>query len=553
MLRFGDNVHILRVSAVCTLLITAAAASGAPPDGPPGRRPVTPASRGESVAVPDKDPKESQDTTIAKCLADIRSDNPEIRKRAVLILGKYRDPKAQAAVGRALKDPVAKVRRAAVVSLTEQRVIPPGSAHSLLQLLGDSDVHIRRLVSSALPRLMSRLGRLPHIQNRQLPPSLITVVRNAFQDADATVRENMLSYYVLFRDQLTAEILRPLMADDDRDVRMLALRAGARVLPAPSFLRAAGNLTDDPDQLIRLHLARSLRSLESAAAVPLLQQLSTDENRAVAAEATLGLLRKSEVDDLERVSALLASSELDVTLGRQLIQSLPLAGPAAEPVLKSLFQHKRPDYRAAALQAYARSFGEEAETEDMLRLLQDSSGTVRRAAGRVLLLHTDLEPATIDQLRESRYPDVRTLVVGAARKLPPKQSERILAELLFDESEQVRRAAIADFASRQLPDWETVLIQSLRDDSQQIRQTALRGLLRSRSPAAIDALQRHLHKVRDARLKRLIQVNLRDAVRKQAARRGTGEKAGTQRHRTSQKKPARGAQTDAPRTDDNAP
>ena len=78
---------------------------------------------------------ESEAETISKCLEDLNSKSVDIRKRAILILGKYSNSLARNAIIRSLKDPDADIRRSALVSLTERSPLPPNSRDSILRLL----------------------------------------------------------------------------------------------------------------------------------------------------------------------------------------------------------------------------------------------------------------------------------------------------------------------------------------------------------------------------------------------------------------------------------
>ena len=112
---------------------------------------------GEEVKL--SQPQESESETIEKCLQDLKSDSIPVRKRAVLILGKYSNPIASKAIIRSLEDYDATIRRSALVSITE-KPITPDAVEPVLKMIGDGDVHIRRIASSFIPEIM-RGYRIP--------------------------------------------------------------------------------------------------------------------------------------------------------------------------------------------------------------------------------------------------------------------------------------------------------------------------------------------------------------------------------------------------------
>ncbi|MBO7620227.1 MAG: HEAT repeat domain-containing protein, partial [Victivallales bacterium] len=96
-------------------------------------------------AQPAETARETEEQTIAKCLRDLKSDDVDARRRAAMVIGKYRTLATEMAVIQCLRDPDRQVRQSALVSLTEERFLPAAARMDVFRLLLDSDVHIRRL------------------------------------------------------------------------------------------------------------------------------------------------------------------------------------------------------------------------------------------------------------------------------------------------------------------------------------------------------------------------------------------------------------------------
>ena len=112
-------------------------------------------------AKPVEIPRETEAQTIAKCLRDLKSDDVEARRRAAMVIGKYRTPAAEAAIIQCLRDPDRQVRQSALVSLTEERFLPATARMDVFRLLLDPDVHIRRLASAIIPEASGVMIRGP--------------------------------------------------------------------------------------------------------------------------------------------------------------------------------------------------------------------------------------------------------------------------------------------------------------------------------------------------------------------------------------------------------
>ena len=461
---------------------------------------------------------EALEQTIAKCLADLKSDSAETRRGAVLILGKYRHPAAEAAVATALADPEAAVRRAAVVSLTEEDGPPPEAAQAMLRLLGDPDVHVRRMVSSHLPELIMSLPRqlrrgpaVPEepLGETSLPPEVAKVVRAAFEDTDGVVRKNMLAAHPFVWRYLSPDLVRKLLHEERPENRILALQAARRALKPAEFAPAVLFLADDPEAQVRQEFARAVAHLPTPDVRAALVKLTADAEPAVAGEAWLGLVYGGGASDIDRLAAFLAQEGTDRQTAARLIVALPALGEKATPLLVKFLGDTRVEYRVAAL--HALSMGPRSKAvpvEAMTPLLEDPSAEVRQLAANFLRANGLLDDAGLLKLAASPHPDMREFVARAARTLPNEQAQPVLAELLLDESGSVRRQAVAEFARRQAPGWQDILGQALQDDDPQVFQAAVMLIMQRRPPKGAEWLEQAAARCTDADFLPVIQAGI---------------------------------------------
>jgi len=501
------HVGITRHRRTATRLLAALAAVGLAAQTPAWGQ-VSP------TAQPPPPGHETETETITKCLHDFRSPDADMRRRAVLILGKYPGSAvAQQVLGQALHDTEAGVRRAATVAIVEHRMRAPELAAAMLGLLQDPDVHVRRIVSSALPQIVAAYRsplRRSGLQGSVATPAAMfplaarQAIRQAFADDDQTVRKNMLTYHSYFLAELEPGALAKLLQDASRDIRILELQAAVRVLPPAEFVEQAQLRVRDPDRLIRLHLARCLVTVEDPAAGDLLDLLRQDQDPEIAAEAASGLLMQQRLDDLDELRRLLGAPGLDERLGARLITLAGIRLTDALTLLNELAHDSRPAYRAAALNGLARRYADAVSVADLLEHLGDPAPDVRQAAANIIYRHPGLAPDRLLPLVLSPHQDVREVIVRASRRMTTETAAPLLAELLFDAADPVRQQVIAEMARRRVPGWLDVLTRALDDGSPEIRQTAVYVLATCPEPEAQKALDELARRTDDDQLRALI-------------------------------------------------
>lgn len=471
-----------------------------------------------AVAAQPAVPAEGHETeaeTMARCLAELASPDVQARRRAILVIGKYENPAAEAALLLSLRDEDAMVRRSALVSFSERRGMPQHAGPDILALLADPDVHIRRIASSMLPEVLlgTRLarppqgvvvaGRPPVVAVPQANPVLEQLNR-ALDDPDPIVVKNVLAAAAAAPGELDPDKVRNCLANPDREVRVMALQS-IRELPVRKEQELADRLaplTGDRDDIVRRELAATLARC-GAAGLPGLRLLAEDPVPAVRLEAGRQLALMQDESAPAVLARLLTDPAVDPDARAQLVNQLVILELPLGDLLRQLAAEGPAVLRAAAVRALGnpRLPGQPPPPAFFLALLDDPQPDIRQAAARALLARsTVLAPADIQRLLRSKFPDVRQAALGRARLLPPAQAREFLIDACLDEDLDVRCGALMQLALGNLPDWEEILVQSLHDPEPRVRETAFNALALRRSPTTLPLLLEFLKTCRDPEL-----------------------------------------------------
>ena len=207
--------------------------------------------------------------TIRKAGDDLRSGAEGLRVGAAKLLGKYPESGSALMLVGALDDKSPLVRRAAIVSLTEQAnngfpIFDRSLLEKVFSKLGDKDVEVRREVSAMIPRLVGGLMRsgmkMVEINGRKvyrsipasLRPDLYAVAKKAMLDEDAIVRQNMLKYYQYLRIPMSVPTFEKLLNDTDQGVLLAALNRVSVNAREPRVITRIDELSKHPNKGIRL-------------------------------------------------------------------------------------------------------------------------------------------------------------------------------------------------------------------------------------------------------------------------------------------------------------
>jgi HEAT repeat protein len=454
--------------------------------------------------------------TVNRALEQFQSENPEARRSAIMLLGKYPVPPARAAISQALGDSDASVRRAALVSvLEEQAPITPDIGSRMLRLLVDPDVSIRRIASSSAAALIQHapFTMLPgDVQpRRELPSGTRDYLRRAFSDTDATVRRNMVAVYPFLRIDLPQETLVALLHDPDNEVAVHALRWALPLLDALTLRKEADRLLEHPNPLFRLELARSLQTQRDSAARDALQKLQEDEHPAVAIEAMLATLHQNPSPRLyDQLLARYRQSGGRSDAGPRIIAAANLLGPESEGYLREWLQDENPSHRQQAAQSYLGTRGAQQDLDFLMSLLEDTAPGVRQQAMQAMMrANQQVTAKHVRHAAESRYPDVRRMAAGLTAFLRPDQAEDLLMDLLLDDVTDVRLGALHQIGNRRISGWEKIMAISLEEEDPAIRQVGLDWLTRHPTPEVFRLLRDHVNRQPESPLRVRIEVFLR--------------------------------------------
>ena len=451
---------------------------------------------------------ESESETIAKCLEDLKSDAVDVRKRAVLILGKYSNHLARSGVIRSLSDSNPDIRRSALVSLTEKPVTRD-AAKPMLKMIGDPDVHIRRIASSYIPEILRGYGgpRFFHLGGSSVGKSsedLKKIITRAFIDIDTIVRKNMMTHYHYFREFLNKDTLKQLLNDSDREVRVLALNASVAVFQGREFIDIASSMSSDPDSTIRQRLTEILANTNTPAAVEVLQKLTKDEEFEISTAAFLALFKRSDLSVYPELRKRLDSPKVSSQTVTNIIRLIPMMGNDGEQALVELINSPDPSLRHTALEVYGQSYGDKANVTMLTELMTDQSKRIRETASRIFLRLPEFVVEDLNALVTSPYADVRRTVLILSRRISTAQVKSVLMELILDDIIDIRILALQEVVQRRVDGWESIVELTLTDDTVEIQQKTVMLLLKKRSPKTDGILLNFARVTDNTMLKQLI-------------------------------------------------
>ena len=429
--------------------------------------------------------------TLQQALEDLRSDKPETRRGAVMLIAKYpRQEGAMEALLRALDDPEPKVRRAAVVSLSENiSRIRPKEARLLLRSLEDPDPEVRLGAAAWLPQLTLLALRSSGTGNALISGQLRKAIEDpllaALSDSQALVRLKAVEALRYLRWRLPVDPLLELMQDPDPEVRLQAYPVLASLLSGPEFAAGALKAAPESDPRVRLGLAETLAKQPVPEARPLLVELATDPRREIRSRAEAGLFLLSPERGLgDELRTALMEEEIDRGLLFRLFNTIRSLPPeSGRNLAHSLLDAASSATRARAASVWLRTFSGSPPAEDLLDLFADVSPEIRQQALRFAATRpSQVPPATLFALPENPFIDVRLKAVDLAAALPLQDQARLALQLLLDPEADVRKAALTRIADLQPDGWPNLLRASLRDPSTLVQKTAATELLQNLGP-----------------------------------------------------------------------
>ena len=477
-----------------------------PPPLPPGI--IVPSARESNASLrpdanathPAKPLRSSKLQTIEQAGRDLHHVDEGVRLGAAKLLGKYPSSATAAYLAMALDDRIARVRRAAMVSISELYLngfylYEKPIVEKILSKLGDTDVEVRREVSALIPRLAIGLFRssfeIVVINGRKiarskpstLRPDLREIATRCFFDKDAIVRQNVAKYHSILRIPLTAQILDRLLSDDDLGVLLTALDRVSITTPSLTVINRIEKLSKHPDVGVRKKVVAVAR--DSNRRHPgyraILRKMTADEDPAVLSMAAVELARIGEKVDPKVIRAVgdyllgVAGASTQVMT---ILYAVSAFGEQALGLYQDLTEHTSSRIRTVAWQRLLTFNNGWNRPAAWLPALEDRDKTVRGAVIANLNARArNLDVKTMQALVASDFIDVRSFAAQALITARPDAVEEVGFDLLIDENVNVRAATIRAYAGRRAPGWLKIMSRSLLDEEYVIKRAALDGLM----------------------------------------------------------------------------
>ena len=435
--------------------------------------------------------------TVARALENLESSNPDHRRAAVMLLGKYNLYEARQAVIESLSDEDASVRLAAIVSLFESHSRLSREAElKVFLMIADDDAAIRRIATNVLPFTLSSFpvsyDRSRGRPERNLPPRYHEKILRAFQDGDTIVRRNMMSHYSRLYVDVPDEILIERMHDEDQEVATLALQVGRNALSREDFARETRTLAGKGDRPYRLTMVRLLRNHTNEDALQALETLSGDENRQIRLEAQLQLFRANpETSRYESLLEELQTGRLFPDTTEEILMAATTLGSDGAAYLKSGLTHSSSLFRRLSSDLLFRYYTREVAFSDLEKLLEDSDREIRQRSRQFWHRHSHRwSGEDILAVSRSPRPGNRLAALQLSSRLSDEKARDLVLEMLLDDHRDVQAEAVAQVGEMKFSGWESILYRATRASAEEVRFNALRGLMQSPSPKGLEYLEK---------------------------------------------------------------
>ncbi len=387
---------------------------------------------------------------LTPLLAD---SNPLVRQFAARRLARAGHPAALDAATRWIVTPPVPLadRGLGLDVLREAPTLTPAARQAVERALRDSDGAIR-------------VAALETLERHDVGPSIAPVIA-AIDDDNREVRLRAVRLAGLAADARAVLPLLGRLEDGDRQVRLEAIRAlSSHPRAAPALLRLASEGNDDArtaavDALGAARVEAALPNLIALARRRPLDDLGRRAQLAIgkiasppALTALASLLRSPPVSD-ETKAALTSSGAAAIpVLLRELEKGTPTSAAIAAALLGDIGDRRataalmtaaerRPDLAPAALEAIAR-LADPTAVPKLARAAESADlETRRRAYAALLAIGDERATAVVDRGFADPDPHIRMLTARLAAAVAAPNVSPVLAALLADPDHDVRRAA----------------------------------------------------------------------------------------------------------------
>lgn len=457
---------------------------------------------------------ETEEQTINKCVRDLSSKDVMVRRRAVLILGKYPQEYVYVKMLPSLNDPDEKVRQSVVVSFIENRMTFSSAVLPLLRRLADSNVHTRRMVSSAL------LGRLAVYVSygAELNAADKKIILKALHDKDSSVRKNMLNNYFGLRRLLEVSDFAHLLGDDDSKIRLLALVKLSTQFPYESMKPYLKKLVKDENPKIRLQTLKTLGRF-GRNAMDYFKVMADDKDLTI---SSLAMAFTRDIAYFPRLKKALLDEGAPSDLIKDLCMTLVSWDKKTRVFVESLLKHSDETRRYGALSALSRVRATITSKTLMKLALEDSSRL--RSLACTMLSRGKMTVDNVESLAISDYSDTRQFALVTVLKEYKSTPALLdaLYDLMLDEELRIRSYALKAIWEVKLEDRYEIFEKSLSDSEAAVRNLAAGILLNSNDPKAQKILKDFVKNNKKIDIGYLQKVNSAAAVKKIALEKPQG-------------------------------
>ncbi len=530
-----NKIFPLQLSSVGYFLLGVAVWAQAPspflPSPEKGGETVISSDANASIDKPVQAPRSSQSETILRAAKDLGHVEVGRRVGAAKLLGKYPGSQSAFLLVAALDDQSPLVRRSVMVSLAEHAsngypLYDKSLVEKVYSKLGDSDVEVRREVSTMIPRLVSGLRRsgveVVEINGRKIfrsvPPTvradLLQITQKAFLDSDAIVRQNVLKYHIYLGVPLPVTTLVQLLGDSDLGVLLTALDRITSNAGRPEVVNRIEELSRHPDRGIRLKIVSVARDANRfhARYRSVLRAMTNDQDPQVLSMAAVELARFGEKippATVQRIKQYLLGVEGMSTQVTTILYAISAMGSDGMSVYEALTDHSSSRIRKISWQRYLTLSSGWNNPQLWLPAIKDRDKGVREAVLNMLRGRPiDLNSDDMASLVESKYEDVRIFAGQSLLTVNESVMGEFSFDLLIDESSIVRSTTIRAMGTRKVTGWVKVMTRSLLDDDYVIQQAAMEALIGDRA-RGVPALLEFISKNPQNRISSLAKTELR--------------------------------------------
>ena len=274
--------------------------------------------------------------TLDLLIAQLSAEDLEVRRSAVVALGRIGDSKATSAVVDKLGDESLAIEAANALA----RIGDPEAVDGLLKLVGNSDASIRQAAVNAL--------------NSVIPPSMVERIIPLLNDPDPNVRESAVKIAGYFGYPQTATRLLELSSDAHEQVRCAAIEHLPYLDDDRAFDVLAQAIKEGTPK-VRAAAARALGNIDSPVVVKALVEGLSDEDVWVRYFSARALGRRRSDDSVGTLERVIQNEQFNHVRIAALDSLGQIGGPRIAGIVGALVDDVDPDVRHAAREALEKS------------------------------------------------------------------------------------------------------------------------------------------------------------------------------------------------------